>query len=471
MNLKPLEISIEGIIEAAERVRARVAAQLPNHSGLAGAIDHVVSAAESARTVTRQIRRPFSLQRLPLYFLTLALLLLCVWLYWSFVHESKLTIAMPMRDTKDILQPSRFTSRVRLQPKFVSGSHEALERVASGTVDLAFVQGGLPIPDHLPRLTTPSEEVVLWLTRSADARPSQTRKVLTSVQDSGSHTVAAVFFEAWGVSDVEYVHGWSDLADDHAEVVDASIDSVLVVKDASDRANLRRLKRLYEQGFVLQSPYLGAIAEDLPYLSPHELPTAYFHQDPRIPSSPIATYSVPSYLVARSNLTPRLLGIAGHLFDSEFNSITDGEFTPTARDASDLFQGVEAFLGILFNIGLAFLALIGLDMLTYRKRFHELNSLVSLLSMLQSNKDVLGETDPTRRKENLLYLSSVSDTLSIISAISGYYTQKNSALLFNNLSQVVHERCDNLKLNIQMKILQSGLKTDAPATFGSKPII
>ncbi len=50
-------------------------------------------------------------------------------------------------------------------------------------------------------------------------------------------------------------------------------------------------------------------------------------------------------------------------------------------------------------------------MMTYRKRFHELNSLVSLLSMLQSNKDILGVEDVRVRNENLKYLSTVSDLL------------------------------------------------------------
>ena len=106
------------------------------------------------------------------------------------------------------------------------------------------------------------------------------------------------------------------------------------------------------------------------------------------------------------------------------------------------------------NIGLAFLALLGVDVFAYRKQFHELNSLVSIVSMLQSNKDVLG-VPVAVRGENLLYLSLCSDMLSLISAISGYYTQENSSLLFNNLSEVVHQRCDSLKINIQLKLLHA----------------
>ena len=104
---------------------------------------------------------------------------------------------------------------------------------------------------------------------------------------------------------------------------------------------------------------------------------------------------------------------------------------------------------------LAFLALLGLDIMAYRKQFHELNSLISLLSMLQSNKDVLGLADPGKRAENLLYLGLVSDLLGVISMISSYYTQENSSLLFNNLSEVIHQRCDGLKINIQLKVLHA----------------
>jgi hypothetical protein len=183
------------------------------------------------------------------------------------------------------------------------------------------------------------------------------------------------------------------------------------------------------------------------------------------------TYKVPTFLVARRNLTPRLLAVAAHVFDSEPISIADKEYLPTAANASEMFQGTEAFLGIIVNIVLAFLALLGLEMMTYRKRFHELNSLVSLLSMLQSNKDILGVEDLRARNENLKYLSTVSDLLGLISAVSGYYTQENSSLLFNNLSEVVHQRCDNLKLNIQLKILHAGIQLEKLPPISASPLI
>ena len=82
--------------------------------------------------------------------------------------------------------------------------------------------------------------------------------------------------------------------------------------------------------------------------------------------------------------------------------------------------------------------------------------------MLQSNKDVLGLSDDARRSANLLYLSLVSDLLGVISMIASYYTQENSSLLFNNLSEVIHQRCDGLKINIQLKILHAMVELPQP---------
>jgi hypothetical protein len=116
----------------------------------------------------------------------------------------------------------------------------------------------------------------------------------------------------------------------------------------------------------------------------------------------------------------------------------------------------------LIYIGLAFLALLGLDIVSYRRRFNELNTLVSLLSMHQSDKDVLGLTDDELRQENLLYLSVCSDLLGLISVIAAYYAQANPALHYSNLLDTVHQRCSGLKLNIQIKILHASVPLDAP---------
>ena len=131
-------------------------------------------------------------------------------------------------------------------------------------------------------------------------------------------------------------------------------------------------------------------------------------------------------------------------------------------------QGIEAGLGILAYIGIAFLALLGLDVLVYRKRFNELNSLISLISMHQSDKDAVGGT-AENRAHNVLYLSFCSDLLGLISVITGYYTQENSSLMYNRLLDVIHERSSGLKLNIQLKILHSQIQLPDPVSPTQSP--
>jgi hypothetical protein len=455
---KPLRLLIQPIVELSEGLAARVRRDLPTHDGLAAASAGVAAAARQAQRVSQSMSRLISLHRLPALFLAAALVCLGVWIYWRFFHVATLTLALPDRDATSLREQIAGRQQLNFRPVEVPGSREALGRVMRGEVDLAFVQGGLPIPADLPRLETPSPELVLFLTRGGNTNPRHVKRVLTSLEGEGSHTVGQEFFKTWEVADVEFVHDWRNLTTDENYEIADDIDAVFVVKDPADEKTLTGIEKLVAAGFRCRPADLGARAARYDYLNPAQLARGYLRPDPAIPEEGVATYAVRTYLVARRGLTPRLLAQAGHVLDDGPVLISEGTFEPTAHEASDIFQGIEAFLGIIVNIGLAFLALLGLDVMAYRKQFHELNSLVSLLSMLQSNKDVLGLADEAKKAENLLYLSLVSDLLGLISMISSYYTQENSSLLFNNLSEVIHQRCDGLKINIQLKILHAGVE-------------
>lgn len=457
----PLRLRIAPVIAAAEVVSERVRIDLPTHQGLRGAAENVARAAREAERVSRDLRRPWSPHRLPAIFLGVALLLLLGWTYWRFVHTTQLTIAVPDRDFSEIQSRLRGTAKVSFKYVTVPGSREGAEKVSRGEVDLALVQGGIPIGPELPRLETPSPETILWLLREKIDNPRDVKTVLTSLAGEGSHTVARQVFQLWKLEqELRWVHDWREITVDPQYQIPAEIDAVFVVKDPGDDKTLLAVDKLVQAGFRLQPVELGARASRLDYLRPATIPQRYFGFSPDVPASPIPTYSVSTFLVARSTLTPRLLAEANHLLDFQPQTIEDGGFEPSMNDASEMFQGIEAFLGIIVNIGLAFLALLGLEIMAYRKRFHELNSLISLISMLQSNKDVTGVSDAAIRKENLLYLSLCSDLLGQVSMISGYYTQENSSLLFNNLSEVIHQRCDGLKINIQLKILHALLPSE-----------
>jgi hypothetical protein len=463
----PLRLKIQPLVGVAEALAERVNGELPTHDGLATASRGVAGAARQAERVSRSMKSPLSPHRLPALFLAAALVCLGAWIYWRFFYVATLTLALPDRDASELRERVAGGRRVELRLVEVPGSREAVEKVSAGEVDLAFVQGGQQIPSDLPRLESASPEVVLWLTREGVGGPAEVKKILTSLAGEGSHTVAKRFVEAWGIGDrVQFEHEWQRVTSEADYRVSDDVDAVFVVKDPADDKTIAGVNRLLASGFRLRSPDIGARASKLDFLKAASIPRGYLQTDPPVPADELATYSVTTYVVARRSLTPRLLAQAAHVLDARPVTITERGFAPTTAEASEIFQGIEAFMGIIVNIGLAFLALLGLDVMTYRKQFHELNSLISLLSMLQSNKDVLGLADGAKKTENLLYLSLVSDLLGVISMIASYYTQENSTLLFNNLSEVIHQRCDGLKINIQLKILHASVELPQGAGVG-----
>jgi hypothetical protein len=447
--MNALHLNIAPIIKEARAVSDRVKLELPGHDGLLGATIHVADAGVWAQKLSLQMKKPWSLHRLPVVFLSLALGLLLLWGYWHFFHISSLTLALPQTDAAQIRTAAQSSARIRFGIQEMPGSFEASQLVAKGLVDLAYVQGGIELPAQLPRAAVKTREYIFFLVRAGKQVPQDIKVVLTSVENEGSHAVAQKVFSVLGAQ-VSYRHEWKNLTSDNATIA-SDIDAVLVVKDVYDEKSLGPLPKLIEAGFVFAPLDLGLRAGQFDFLEPISIEAHAL--TPTVPEQPVKSYSVQTYLVARQGLSEATAQQALEVLLPSSPQIE--RHLISASETAELLQGVDAFFSILINIALAFLALTGLDVWAYRKPFHELNSLVSLLSLLQSDKDVLGVTDPETRKQNLLYLSLVSDLLSLVSAISGYYTQENSSLLFNNQSEVVHQRCDALKLNIQLKILHA----------------
>ncbi|HEY6565456.1 MAG TPA: hypothetical protein VIY86_13220, partial [Pirellulaceae bacterium] len=322
----------------------------------------------------------------------------------------------------------------------------------------------VPVPVELDRLATRCPEMVLCFVRGRNLQLPKLHKIMTSLPGEGSHLVAQEFLRAWGVHEqVVFVHDWQRLVTDADYEMDSDVDAVLVVKDPGDARTLAAARRLTDAGFRLVAPLLGARASKLEFLRETRMPAAYLRLDPPVPAKPIVTYQVSTYLVARPRLPRRLLHMAAQMMDPRPVGPSSANLQPSAASTSEMLQGAEAFLGILAYILLAFLALLGMEMLTYRPRFNELDSLISLISMHQSNKDVLGIQDPTLQSANLLYLSSCSDLLGLISVIAGYYSQENASLLYNNQLSIIHARSSSLKLNIQLKILHALLGVSLPS--------
>jgi hypothetical protein len=456
-NVARLEIA--QLIETARVLSTKVKAELPSHEGLQRAADFIVQAAYNADDVARRMKRPLSLHRLPVLFLSVALVALLGWTWHTFFRVTTLSLALPDRDAAELKDRLQADPRLSVRLVEVKGSREASTLVAQGQVDLAFVQGGVPIPPLLRRAELPARELALVFVRPPATGLLDATTVLTSTEGEGSHSVLLEVYEALGQTvPPKLVHGFGALTAELEAPVPDGVDAVFVVKDPSDEKTQRGVRRLAKAGFTLVDLPLGARSLRLPDLERTQVEPGWLAEKPQVPAVATPAWAVKTWLVARDGLTPRLLAQAQRLLAPKGRALSDDAVAPSTEATSEVLQGVDAFFSILINIGLAFLALLGLDAMAYRRQFHELNSLVSLLGQLQSNKDVLAVTDAAVRRENMHYLSLVSDLLGVVSNVSSYYTQENSALVFNNLSDVIHERCNALKINIQLKLLQSAIR-------------
>ncbi len=449
-----LRLEIEPVIARAETLATQVARELPTHEGLARVALGVAQIARDAKQVSKRLRRAIGWHRLPAAFLIVSLVLLCGLLYWQFLHTSKLVVAIPERDAVQLTGMLRGSSRLRLKETSTVGSRASLQLMQQGGADLAYVQGGVEIPHELISTELEQTELVLLFLRDSISHPTQMRKILTSHIDQGSHSLARIFASYWQIDDkVEFIHDWRKFTDDVTCQIAADVDAVFVVKDPLSEKLEGTAARLAAAGFRLVAPDIGAMSLRLKYLRPFEILPGYLDPAEQLPKESVSTYSVVTYLVARPTLTAHQLAEAQRLLHPD-HAFPSPLVEPSLNLASEVAQGLEAALGIMVYVGLAFLALLGLDAVAYRRRFHELNSMVSLISMHQSSKDVISGSR-AHKAHNVTYLSVCSDLLGLIAAITGYYTQENSSLLYNRLSDIIHERCDGLKINIQLKILQA----------------
>lgn len=453
-----LRLDIDPVIEAASRLAERVRSDLPQQAALVQAADSIALAARDARRVSRRMHRAISLHRLPVIFLAASLLTLGVWTWATFLRVTTLTLALPDRDAAELKDALRSNPRLQVRIVEVPGSREAAEKVARREVDLAFVQGGVAFEPGLRHAELPGREIVVFMTRRVGLPLSEASTVLTSREGEGSHAVLLEFLRlAGGSRPPRILHGWEPLTAEAGGAVPAGVDAVFVVKDPTDEKTQRGIASLAREGFVSSELPLGARALRLPWLERIRLEKGWLCDAPPVPAEETPAWGVKTLLVAREGLTPRLLAQANRLLSPRGRQLAEDAVALSPGAAGEVFQGIDAFLGVLVNIGLAFLALLGLDAWAWRRQFHELNALVSLLGQLQSDRDVLLVRDPGLRAENMRYLSTVSDLLGVISHLSSWYTQENSALAFNSLSDVIHERCNALKINIQLKLLQAGI--------------
>ena len=466
-----LRLRIGPIVERAEAIADQVSRELPAHQGLAAAARGVARVAREARHVSQRLQRLLGFHRLPALFLLVALISLVVVIYRQFIHVSKISIAVSSRDAVGLR--AHLNGRVQFKIVETPGSSASFDLLQCGKADVAFIQGGIPFAasgEPTPWLVRriAGSELILFFLRERRSR-SSIQRILTSTRDQGSHTLCQTFLACWGLNGhVTFTHDWRQLTEDEGAEIPGDIDAIFVVKDPLNPSLTGIPDRLRRTGFHLASPDIGAYALRLDYLKDAQIRPGFLDPAKMLPDKAVLTYSVATYLLANPHLRPRELAAVGQLAKQATDDYDFGGFDPTVSETSEILQGLEAAMGILVYIGLAFLALLGLDAYFYQRRFNELNSLVSLISMHQSTKDALHGSREHQARD-VAYLRICSDLLGLISVITGYYAQENASLLYNRLLDVVNERAASLKINIQLKILHSSLDLPSLKELGQYP--
>jgi hypothetical protein len=443
-------LDIAPVIKHAESVVTTIKRDLPKHGKILEAAEAVVVSAREAQTVSDKYKKAFGLHRLPAAFMALVITAFVLWGWWHFVRVATVNIAISETDAVDLGQ--QLHRRVQFAPIRTAGSRENVALVVSGKADAAFVQGGIAIPADLTRVELPSQELVLFFVRANVKALSDIRTILTSTEGQGSHTVAKEFARVWQIDgSLRFVHDWGKLVSDPTYRMAPEVDAVFVVKDPLDAKVAAVPRRLQETGFHLEAADIGIGALALAYLTPLKLDAGDIDRVAAIPAAPLSTYKVKTYLVARPDLNHRQLAVAHSLADPTRSTHDFSSALSSVGEASDLLQGLDAFLSILIYLGLAFFAVAGVDIIVYRKRFHELNALISRVCMQHASS----RANIANKTEYVTYLRVCSDLIGIISVITGYYAQGNSSLLYDKLVQIIPQRCDSLRITIELEILHA----------------
>ena len=414
------------------------------------------------------MRSPLSIPQLRLY-VTLAALLVSAWWYYRQYHLERPIRVAVTGDYSDVLRNRARRSRVDsvdLLP--VTGSTAGIEQLLNGDVDATIVQGGaqdeqdgVPILAEMAQLGLVRYEHVLYLRRlgaQADDRaeclvnPKRNPVVITFNEGQGSHLLGQRFYRQWGITPA-WRHDWDEICRGERSVPEDA-DEVFVVVDPSDPDMRVGLQRVVEAGFRLCSADLGVFEDRLSYLQPMRVRTGYYLRQPPVPPERrrIKTYLVDNYLVASPDLTERqrrdlTRALVLRNADDAESEMLHSQGSSVVGDLADLFE-------MFVNFGFILAAWFGLEVLLHRRYIQELGALLTLLSMIQSERDVLG-VDPALRERNVLYLETCGDLSGLVSALAGYYSHGNAALAFSGLTGFVHVRAHLLKLNIQLKLVQA----------------
>ena len=440
---------IDEIVSRAESMAQQIGETLPGSPKLKITAEAIVQAATTARKKVQQWKGPLSLSRIRFYVLLAAVAWMAGWIYLNHFQSRSITVASPTPDSHLLRARARRSGSKHLRFVECKGSAEGLEQLRQGRADFTVVQGGVDVPTGHPVVGIVRREHVLWFPGPdfppADGAP----RVITLNAGQGSHVLGKIFFEQWGFAEVEWIHEWAEFSTrDDVKVPEA--DGVFVVVEPADPAVRRGIRKVVRAGFRLQDAVLGAYERHLPYLHRIPVETGYYHaRDPIVPTGEVATYAVDNHLVAAPSTTDWQRSEAASIFQMEGEEVSVFH-TPGTSIVSDLAALAEGTVNVVVILA----ALFGAEILLHRRSVQDLNNLTSRISLLQSDKDLAMLDDPVKAREHMRYLDFCCDLLGLLSTLAGYYAQENAALLFNGVTGTIHSRTNELKINIQLKLLQ-----------------
>ncbi|MCR4318574.1 MAG: hypothetical protein NUW37_19705 [Planctomycetes bacterium] len=451
------QLKIEPLIEKAERLHRSALKELSAHPGILNTLADLVSVTKRVKIFSQKQRRFFSLHRMPLYFGVLALIFVAYYVYATYVEIATITIARSARDTDDVER--LFASQSDIGPDNVrtfevAGTSEGIRMLVEGKAELAFAQGGIDVPPSCEVIGQLGTEYVLFLARgdpgSDFSKLQGSIRILTSYEDQGSHAVAKKFFQRYESVNVTFEHDWPDRIKAKDFNIEPSIYGIFVVKDLRDHEVREFLKELHKQGFRMRPTDFGILRNTEPWLGVETLTAGAIVPGIPIPEADLEISTVATNLISGPKITPAQHDLVAGLFDHSSVSSQN----PLANNTWEFFQGLEALMMFIIELGIGVVALVGVEVLIFRKRFHQLSTLVSIIGTHQARKDVAVARDKGEIHEKIAYLEHCSDALGIIDSLAGFYVQCNPALVFDAGFQMLHQRIGSLKLNIQIKILQ-----------------
>jgi TRAP transporter TAXI family solute receptor len=209
---------------------------------------------------------------------------------------------------------------VTLELKSSEGAVENLARLTAGTVDAAFVQGGLgpPIPtdtDDPPSSAISSLGAMylepVWVFARTGGKPLEQvrdlagRRIAVGAPGSGTNTLAVLLLRAIGVDSSNATFVPLTGEDASAALVRGDVDAAVFIVGVSAPliGDLIRRPDIEIVNFV----HAQALARQHPFMVPLTLPSGLIDVKADLPNRDVGTVAVTANLLVRSDLHPALI--------------------------------------------------------------------------------------------------------------------------------------------------------------------